>query len=149
MPDGAIHSDLTAALPQTSATSGEAYLLALGALFEAANARERAAYADAEGADEDAPRNKIADLLNDATSSIVNQILLAHAISIDGVLVKVRAVHWCRSGDEVGPEVFGYYSGLQQGSETLDERLIVGVLADLYRMAGFPIDNAPVQGDAA
>lgn len=151
MPDGSIHADLAAALPQL-ASSSDAALLAIGALFDAANEREQAASVPAEGADEEDLRSAVLDALDDATGVLVDRIIDLPATSLEGLLIKTRALRWARTGGEAGPEIFGYFPGipdLPQGPGSTDERLVIALLADLYRIAGFPVGDVSFGAGAA
>ena len=65
-------------------------------------------------------------------------------------MLKVRALRWARSGDTAGFEMFGYYPVAGKiKSPVADERLMVSIIADLYRFAGFPTHDVDPAGNVA
>ena len=62
---------------------------------------------------------------------LLTEIEKARATTLPGLLVKIRAVRYCRSGDDAGPEIFGYYP-VRNDKPATDERLILSLLADLH-----------------
>jgi hypothetical protein len=74
--------------------------------------------------------------LDAAAGEIVDLIEKASATTLQGLLVKARAINWCRASDPAGLEIFGYYPGGNKHSPVTDERLIVSVLADLHALTG-------------
>ena len=121
-----------------SATANpDATLLRLGAELDAAFVAENKAWEAAGGVDDDHPLNILANQLGLASSGIVKQIEAEHALTLEGLLVKTRALRWCRTGDAAGPEIFGQYDWNNKALAT-DERLVVILMADLYAMVGGP-----------
>ena len=112
----------------------DAVLLRLGTLLTDAMAIESTAYAAAKGAgSDDHPLMQIADRRLHETGVVVAQIEAQQARTLPGLLVKAQALRWCRDGDPVTLEVFSAPLG---DPAATDERLMVGILADLYAMAG-------------
>ena len=83
----------------------DAALLQLGQTFHEACAREAAAWkaAEVEG-DVEGPLSIAADRLNRGMNPLLTQIEKARATTLPGLLVKIRAVRYCRSGDDAGPK---------------------------------------------
>ena len=108
-----------------SATEPDATLLRLGEQFEAAWKTETAAwYAKPY-------REKRAQKLNAVTGEIVDEIKAIPATTHAGVLVKVRAMRWCRSDAPVKPETFTLED---ENDPTTAMQLLVSLMADLYAM---------------
>ena len=63
-------------------------------------ARDRA-WALAEDEVGEGPETLRADALNDVTRAIVDQIEGTHALTLDGLQVKLRAIMWCRSSEPI------------------------------------------------
>ena len=62
---------------------------------------------------------------NEASGDVVHRIEKASARTLDGLLVKARAVSWCVCGEEFTPD---------EGTTT-DVRLAHGIVEDLRRIA--------------
>ena len=116
----------------------DALLLRLGRAFHEACAREAAAWkAAAVEGDVEGPLGIAADRLNKGMNPLLTQIEKARATTLPGLLVKIRAVRYCRSGDDAGPEIFGYHP-FRDDKPATDERLILSLLADLHALEQEP-----------
>jgi hypothetical protein len=124
-------------IPSVAATNPDATLLRLGAELDTAYAAENEAWTAAGDVDDDHPMHVLADKLGEVTGGIVDLIEAERAATLAGLLVKTRAVRWCRTGDAAGPEIFGRYPWINRSLAT-DERLIISLMADLYTMVGGP-----------
>ena len=112
--------------------NSDAELLRLGALFEAAWAVGNAAYAAAEGTADEGPESIHAYAMDARTSEIVGQIEALPARTFAGVLVKVRALFWCRTGEPFEAMEFEHY--LSKGPPVTENRLLADLLTDLAAM---------------
>lgn len=99
----------------------DAALLELGRELDAAWAAERVARDD----DSD-PEGVLGDAAADVSAAVAHRIEKVPARTLDGLLVKARAVAWCVCGDEFTPEE----------DATTDLRLAHGIVEDLRRIAG-------------
>ncbi|WP_191060998.1 hypothetical protein [Geminicoccus harenae] len=116
--------------PAASASAGQphhpdAELLRLGRELERAWAEERAAHAATEGtftheADE------YTDPFVELSSDVVRKIEAIPALTVDGLLVKVRAIQWCRDGDQFEQDEYKHLS--------TDARLAHSIANDLMLM---------------
>ncbi len=110
----------------------DAELVHLGVELEAAWRQEDAAWAAAEGEgkeEDHAPEKIEADRLSDVTSDVVKRIGACHAAGITGLLVKLRAVEWCRCGEAVTAASLSFY-----GEPSTDMQVIASILQDLSTM---------------
>ena len=110
----------TAAAPPTSGPNAE--LLRLGAALEAAWAHQEAllpSCTDAELATTMAP-----------CSALVDRIEQIPARTLEGLMVKARAISWCNSGEEIDPDRFCPYPGA-----TTDGRIAASIVRDLLGRA--------------
>ena len=120
-----IPAGLTTAQPHP-----DAELLRLGVMLTEAWAAENEAWALGEGEmDDDAPNTARAFSLTDVTSAVVTGIENTRALTLDGLLVKMQAITWCRDGDLIGVDDLA-----QGGSPATETRLLAGLLADLSSM---------------
>ena len=91
-------ADVLVSTNLTSLTNADSELISLGRLFDDALVRERAAWdALTDECEDDDPAAVLADRLNDETGVIVDQIELHAATTLSGVLIKARAMEWCRA----------------------------------------------------
>jgi hypothetical protein len=125
-----------AAPPAVAAPSAAAHpdaeLIRLGDALDVAWAVENRAFEAAKGEHDDSgPLTLKAQKAQEAASEIVARVEAIPATSLAGVLVKVRAIAWCRDGDPITAE------DLDDAADPATEcRLIAGVLNDLARLTG-------------
>lgn len=110
-------------------------LLALGSQFEAAWTKEKA-FIDA--TNYNAPEREDDDDLDnaliahaDAISEIVDKIKVLQARTIEGLLVKARAVSWCHDGN-----LSAEFVAREYGEHATDVLLLWSIALDLVGMAG-------------
>lgn len=111
-------------------TRPDADLLRLGQALGELIPLESAAWAVADAAPEGADMST-AIALNERVSTLVDQIEVLPATTLSGVLVKVRALLWCRGEDPVEIDDLCDIPG---DHPPWDMRLIVAVLRDLTAM---------------
>ncbi len=110
----------------------DAKLIGLGHALRQAWAEENEAWALAEDEeDDDGPKTLRASRLTKVTAAIAREAVRYQATTLAGVLVKVTALAWCRSGDpweveDVNP--FGFPS--------TSTAVLAGLLNDLQAMRG-------------
>ncbi len=124
-----------------NASLPDAVLLRLGTEFDAVHALERAAWdamTDDDTVNDRHPSFVAMRAAADRTEVIVTRILAVPAATAAGVLVKTRALAWCRSGEEAGVEMFAIYPWSNR-EPCEDEKMVVSILADLYQMAGVEV----------
>ena len=110
----------------------DAELLRLGSLMDAAAIAERDAWAASDLAEEDeGPAFMRARALQDRVHALVGQIEQHRAVTLAGLLVKMRAITWCCDGDTVSVKDLCPYAA----HPTTDIRLLDGLLTDLTAMA--------------
>lgn len=110
----------------------DAALLRLGEALRAARRRETAAWELADVEEETGPRTEHAQHRFQETRAIVRRIERQPAATLAGLLVKMRAVAWCRSDAPLEPEELGLDPAERQPT---DLRLIAAVLRDLASIA--------------
>ena len=109
----------------------DAPLLQLDDRLSKAWAKENTAWADAEDEDDDdGPKGLVAVQLNEATRRLVEIIGNTHASTLDGLLVKMRAIAWCRSGRPFDLSDLHH----RAGEAPTDMKLLADLLGDLSRM---------------
>ena len=96
----------------------DAALLRLGAELDAAWLHQEAA-AKSMSDDE-------FEAMMDAGGVLVDRIEHLPARTLEGLLVKARAISWCNSGEEIDPDRFSPYP-----SATTDARLAASIVRDL------------------
>ncbi len=110
----------------------DAHLLRLGAMLTNAWAIENEAWVKACGEnDDDGPNTVEANARTDATSEIVGRIEHLHALTLEGLRVKLRAVSWCRCGEPMTVKTFD-----RSETPATESRLLAGLIADLSAMGG-------------
>ena len=130
----AVPAVAAAAAPSAPPPHLDAYLLRLDEMLATAWAIENEAWAKAEGEDDDdGPNTTIANACTEATGEIVDRIERVHALTLDGLRVKLRAILWCRDGRPVTARDLSY-----SGTPATETRVLVGLLADLSTMGGAP-----------
>ncbi len=103
----------------------------LGHLLEESWRLENAAWEAAKGEnDDEGPNTIMADEQTEVSSAIVGKIEATSVATLAGVLVKVRAIFWCRNDDPFTPGCLG-----SDGSPATETRLLVGLMRDLQRMS--------------
>jgi hypothetical protein len=108
----------------------DAKLLDLGRLMEKARAEEQVAWDIAAGEDDDdGPLTMQANALYGAVAAVVVQIEQVPATTIDGLLVKMRALDWCRCGDPVTVLDID-----PRPDPATDTRIMVGLIQDLTQI---------------
>jgi hypothetical protein len=108
----------------------DAQLLRLNAQPTDAWAQENHAWAVAEGEiDDDGPLTIRASEAGDVSEAIITRIENMPALTLDGLLVKLRAASWCRSG-----HAFSIWDLDQSQNPSRDIRLLASVIADLSSM---------------
>lgn len=126
----AASASFTAVAPAAAAGPAEphpdAELLALGAEMDAAHVRERAAWAALDRAGWTEAEDAACEALADAVSAVINRILPVPARTLDGLLVKARAVDWCWSGEGFEPD---------SPRDTTDVKLCYSAMRDLLALA--------------
>ncbi len=120
---------LAGAIPAAAAAGSphsDAALIRLGVELDAARAVEDAFFAiHRHNTDEEN------DAATQPCSILVDQIEEKAAVSFEGLMVKVRALMWCRVGEPM--ELDDFCDGYPLGPST-DVRLVVSIIADLTRM---------------
>lgn len=108
----------------------DAELLRLGAELDEALARQNAAWAASAGElNDEGPLTLKSHAAFDECGGIVDRIELVTATTLAGLLVKAKALAWCRSDDPMTAETFGDHP-------TTDVRITASILADLRRLGG-------------
>jgi hypothetical protein len=117
---------LARTMPAAAAPHPDAELMRLGVDLDAARAVEDAFFAVyRHNTDEE---NEAA---TEPCSILVDQIEDIAATTLDGLMVKVRALMWCRVGEPM--DLDDFCDGYPLGPST-DVRLVVSIIADLTRM---------------
>ena len=134
-----------------AAVSPDAELLRLGDLLEAAWADEKAAYAAAEGVDDDdAPENIHVTEMAERCSDTVDQITLIPATTLVGVQVKVRAASWCRDCEPFEVDEFDpYIPGQEPSPPSTSARVLASLMTDLVAIGGKGINHRSLLTAAA
>lgn len=110
----------------------DAELLRLGEQLTLAWAQEKAAWAAAEGENnDDGPLTGNAFDMVDETGAIVNQIEGTPATTLAGVLVKMQAIAWCCDGEFMTIEDL-----VDSTQPTTNLLLVASLLRDLTAMGG-------------
>jgi hypothetical protein len=105
----------------------DAKMLELGAQLEVAWAEENAVNLKTDLMDDFVEADRLCGEAADRTSAIVAQIERLSASTIDGLLVKAKAVMWCRSGDPFDNH---------EDPQTADARLCYSIFQDLTAIGG-------------
>ena len=108
----------------------DAALLQLGLDLTAAWRAEGALW-QAVGAASEADEDRLweqASALSKRTEELVDRIRDISATTLPGVLVKVRALHWCRSGNDIEED------DIDPDGVTTDMALVTSLVRDLGRM---------------
>lgn len=122
-----------------AADSPDVTIVRLGADLNASWAAENEAwevYDGIPGADDDHPSFIRAAALTARSSKIVGTIEQTPAFTLAGLVVKGRALRWCRSHEPIDAEFFANPMLTHVPTLTTDERLVVSLLADLHVMSG-------------
>ena len=114
----------------------DAALIELGRRFEAAWTVERAAWDAAGDHDDDHPSAVRAIDLSHATGDLVDEIKRRPATTLPGLLVKGRALRWCRTGRAPTADVVDLNPRVPVRVLSTDEEVILSVLGDLHAMTG-------------
>ena len=111
--------------------SPDAAILKLGTALAEALRREDTAWEAWRGANDDnGPRTRNAKAAYQRTASIIDQIERTPASTLPGLMIKLQALAWCRSGE---PTTAADFIDLSDSPST-DIRLVAGLLNDLIRM---------------
>jgi hypothetical protein len=129
---------LAAVVPAAAATATpfvppphlDAQLLRLGEMLTTVWAIENEAWANAEGEDDDDGPNTVkANACTVATGEVVDRIEQVHALTLDGLHVKMRAILWCRDGRPVTVTDPDW-----SDTPATKMRVLASLIADLSRM---------------
>ena len=114
----------------------DAELLRLGVDLAEAIMREDAAWADvdafAASDDDDDPHRALASERMDDVGDLVKLIGEVPATTLDGLLVKLRAILWCQSGDVF--EAVNLEIGMGEGPPSTHSVVLAGLLNDMVAM---------------
>lgn len=109
----------------------DAAILKLGAALADALRREDAAWEAWRGSNNDnGPRTRKAQAAYQRTAAIIDQIERTPASTLPGLMIKLQALAWCRSGE---PTTAADFIDLSDSPST-DTRLVAGLLNDLIRI---------------
>ena len=127
---------VTPAIATRAAPHPDTELLRLGTLLVGAIAIENAAWAVVDSlqpnVDDDWPEYIEAHAKMAAVGEIAEHIGAVQATTFEGVMVKVRAVVWCRSGDTFNPADIEL--GMGEGPSSTHAQILASMLTDLAAM---------------